>query len=115
MKFVDEATIVVEAGKGGNGCMSFRREKYIPKGGTDGGDGGDGGTIFVEEYPGLNTLVDFHFTRRHKAQTGQSGMGRNCTGSKGEDMYLMVPVGTTVVDLDTDEVLADLVEIGQVE
>ncbi|EPJ46436.1 MAG: GTP-binding protein [Osedax symbiont Rs1] len=115
MKFVDEATIVVEAGKGGNGCMSFRREKYIPKGGPDGGDGGDGGSIFVEADPGLNTLVDFHFTRRHKAQTGQSGMGRNCTGSKGEDLFLMVPVGTTVVDLDTAEVLADLVEVGQVE
>ena len=115
MKFVDEATIAVEAGKGGNGCMSFRREKYIPKGGPDGGDGGDGGSIFVEADPGLNTLVDYHFTRRHKAQTGQSGMGRNCTGSKGEDTILMVPVGTTVIDLDTDEVLADLVEIGQVE
>jgi GTP-binding protein len=115
MKFVDEATIVVEAGKGGNGCMSFRREKYIPKGGPDGGDGGDGGSIFVEANPGLNTLVDYHYTRRHKAQTGQSGMGRNCTGSKGEDLILQVPVGTTVIDLDTDEVLADLIEIGQIE
>ncbi|MEH6445657.1 MAG: GTPase ObgE [Oceanospirillaceae bacterium] len=115
MKFVDEATIVVEAGKGGNGCMSFRREKYIPKGGPDGGDGGDGGSIFVKADAGLNTLVDFHFTRRHKAQTGQSGMGRNCTGCKGEDLFLMVPVGTTVIDLDTEEVLADMVEIGQIE
>jgi len=115
MKFVDEATITVEAGKGGNGCMSFRREKYIPKGGPDGGDGGDGGSIFVEADPGLNTLVDYHFTRKHKAQTGQAGMGRQCTGCKGEDLILMVPVGTTVIDLDTDEVLADLVEIGQVE
>lgn len=115
MKFVDEATIVVEAGKGGNGCMSFRREKYIPKGGPDGGDGGDGGSIFVEADPGLNTLVDYQFTRKHKAQAGQAGMGRNCTGSKGEDMILPVPVGTTVIDLDTDEVLADLVEVGQVE
>ena len=115
MKFVDEATITVEAGKGGNGCMSFRREKYIPKGGPDGGDGGDGGSIFVEADPGLNTLVDYHFTRKHKAQTGQAGMGRQCTGCKGEDLTLMVPVGTTVIDLDTDEVLADLVEIGQVE
>lgn len=115
MKFVDEATIVVEAGKGGNGCMSFRREKYIPKGGPDGGDGGDGGSIFVEADPGLNTLVDYQFTRRHKAQTGQAGMGRNCTGCKGEDLTLKVPVGTTVIDLDTDEVLADLVEVGQVE
>ena len=115
MKFVDEATITVEAGKGGNGCMSFRREKYIPKGGPDGGDGGDGGSILVEADPGLNTLVDYHFTRKHKAQTGQAGMGRQCTGSKGEDLILKVPVGTTVIDLDTGEVLADLVTIGQVE
>ncbi|MCJ8340794.1 MAG: Obg family GTPase CgtA [Pseudomonadales bacterium] len=115
MKFVDEATITVEAGKGGNGCMSFRREKYIPKGGPDGGDGGDGGSILVEADPGLNTLVDFHFTRRHKAQTGQAGMGRGCTGAKGEDLTLMVPVGTTVIDIDTDEVMADLIKIGQVE
>ena len=115
MKFVDEATITVEAGKGGNGCMSFRREKYIPKGGPDGGDGGDGGSILVEADPGLNTLVDYQFTRKHKAQTGQAGMGRNCTGCKGEDTVLKVPVGTTVIDLDTDEVLADMVEIGQVE
>lgn len=115
MKFVDEATIVVEAGKGGNGCLSFRREKYVPKGGPDGGDGGDGGSIFVEADAGLNTLIDYRYTRRYKAQTGQGGMGRNCTGSKGEDLTLKVPVGTTVVDVDTDEVLADLVEIGQVE
>ena len=115
MKFVDEATITVEAGKGGNGCMSFRREKYIPKGGPDGGDGGDGGSTLVKADPGLNTLVDYHFTRKHRAQTGQGGMGRQCTGAKGEDLVLMVPVGTTVIDLDTEEVLADLVEIGQVE
>ncbi len=81
MKFVDEATITVEAGKGGNGCLSFRREKYVPKGGPDGGDGGDGGSIFLEAVSGLNTLVDFRFTRVHKAQTGQSGMGRNCSGT----------------------------------
>lgn len=115
MKFVDEATITVEAGKGGNGCLSFRREKYIPKGGPDGGDGGDGGSIYVEADESLNTLVDYRFTRRYNAQNGESGSGRNCTGSKGEDMVLKVPVGTTVVDVDTNEVLADLTAIGQSE
>ncbi|WP_372738110.1 Obg family GTPase CgtA [Neptunomonas sp.] len=115
MKFVDEATITVEAGKGGNGCLSFRREKYVPKGGPDGGDGGDGGSIFLEAVAGLNTLVDFRFTRVHKAQTGQSGMGRNCSGNKGEDLVLKVPVGTTVIDIDTNEVLADLTVEGQCE
>lgn len=115
MKFVDEAIVTVEAGKGGNGCMSFRREKYIPKGGPDGGDGGDGGSIFVEADESLNTLIDYRYTRRYKAQNGESGRGGNCTGAKGEDLVLKVPVGTTVVDVDTDEVLADLTRIGQVE
>jgi len=115
MKFVDEASITVQAGKGGNGCMSFRREKFIPKGGPDGGDGGDGGSIFVEADESLNTLIDYRFTRRYDAQNGKGGMGRGMTGSKGEDLYLKVPVGTTVVDIDTDEVLADLTKIGQIE
>jgi GTP-binding protein len=115
MKFVDEASITIEAGKGGNGCLSFRREKYVPRGGPDGGDGGDGGSIFVEADSGLNTLIDYRFTRHYKAQNGEGGMGRCCTGSKGEDLILKVPVGTTVVDVDTDEVLADLTTIGQVE
>ncbi|QLE96231.1 Obg family GTPase CgtA [Neptunomonas phycophila] len=115
MKFVDEATITVEAGKGGNGCLSFRREKYVPRGGPDGGDGGDGGSVYMEADAGLNTLVDFRYTRQYKAQTGQGGSGRNCTGSKGEDLVLMVPVGTTVIDIDTQEVLADLTKVGQRE
>jgi len=115
MKFVDEALITVQAGKGGNGCMSFRREKYIPKGGPDGGDGGDGGSIFVEADSGLNTLIDYRFTRHYKAQNGEGGQGRQCTGSKGEDLVLKVPVGTTIVDVDTDEVLAELTAVGQVE
>jgi len=115
MKFVDEANITVEAGKGGNGCMSFRREKFIPKGGPDGGDGGDGGSIFVEADESLNTLIDYRYTRRYKADNGQPGQGRQMTGAKGEDLVLKVPVGTTVVDIDTDEVLADLTQIGQVE
>jgi len=115
MKFVDEVMITVEAGKGGNGCMSFRREKYIPKGGPDGGDGGDGGSIYFEASESLNTLVDYRFTRRFKAENGQNGMGRDCTGAKGEDLVLEVPVGTTIIDTDTDEVLIDLTEIGQRE
>lgn len=115
MKFVDEAVITVEAGKGGNGCMSFRREKYIPKGGPDGGDGGDGGSIYVEADESLNTLIDYRFTRRYNARNGEGGRGGNCTGAKGEDLVLKVPVGTTVVDVDTDEVLADLTHVGQRE
>lgn len=115
MKFVDEVLITVEAGKGGNGCMSFRREKYIPKGGPDGGDGGDGGSVYFEASESLNTLVDYRFTRRFKAENGQNGMGRDCTGAKGDDLILEVPVGTTIIDTDTDEVLIDLTEIGQRE
>ena len=115
MKFVDEATITVEAGKGGNGCMSFRREKFIPKGGPDGGDGGDGGSVWFEADESLNTLIDYRFTRHYKAQNGEGGRGANCTGAKGEDLTLKVPVGTTIVDIDTDEVLADLTQIGQRE
>ncbi|MFP3979607.1 Obg family GTPase CgtA [Marinobacter sp. KMM 10035] len=113
MKFVDEATIIVEAGNGGNGCLSFRREKYVPKGGPDGGDGGDGGSVYLEASDSLNTLVDYQFQRKHKAPGGEQGSGRNCTGTKGEDLILPVPVGTTVVDVDTHEVLGDLTRIGQ--
>lgn len=113
MKFVDEAPIRVEAGKGGNGCLSFRREKYVPKGGPDGGDGGDGGSVFLEGDDSLNTLVDFRFTRKFRAESGQGGQGRNMTGRKGEDLILRVPVGTTAIDTDTDEILADITEPGQ--
>lgn len=113
MKFVDEATIIVEAGKGGHGCLSFRREKYIPKGGPDGGDGGDGGSVYLEADSALNTLVDYRFQRKHKAPNGEQGSGRNCTGIKGDDLMLPVPVGTTVVDMDTHEVLGDLTKAGQ--
>ena len=115
MKFVDEASITIEAGKGGNGCMSFRREKFVAKGGPDGGDGGDGGSVYAEADDSLNTLIDYRFQPRYKAENGQNGMSRNCTGAKGEDLILKVPVGTTIVDVDTDEVLADLTKIGQVE
>ena len=113
MKFVDEANITVYAGKGGNGCLSFRREKYIAKGGPDGGDGGDGGSVILEADESLNTMVDYRFVRVHRAQNGESGRGRNCTGPSGEDLILRVPVGTTVLDEDSAEVLGDLSEAGQ--
>ena len=113
MKFVDEALIKVQAGKGGSGCMSFRREKYIPKGGPDGGDGGDGGSVFLVAKDGLNTLIDFRYKRNFKAQNGQPGSSANCTGAGGEDLVLQVPVGTTVLDQDSGEVLGDLTEIDQ--
>lgn len=113
MKFVDEAPIVVEAGKGGNGCMSFRREKYIPRGGPDGGDGGDGGSVFLEADDAINTLIDYRYTRRYRAENGEGGQSRNCTGAKGEDLILKVPVGTTAIDVDTGETLGDLTDIGQ--
>ena len=113
MKFVDEATISVEAGKGGNGCLSFRREKYIPKGGPDGGDGGDGGSVVLEANDSINTLIDYRYIRHYRAQSGEPGRGRNCTGAKGEELVLQVPVGTSVIDVDTEEVLGDLTVIGQ--
>ena len=113
MKFVDEVSITVKAGDGGNGCMSFRREKFIPKGGPDGGDGGDGGSIFLEADANWNTLVDYRYTRRFNAQRGENGRGSDCTGAKGEDMVLLVPVGTTVIDAGTQEIIGDLTEAGQ--
>ncbi|SFM20827.1 Obg family GTPase CgtA [Halopseudomonas yangmingensis] len=113
MKFVDEVSITVKAGDGGNGCMSFRREKFIPKGGPDGGDGGDGGSIWLEADANLNTLVDYRYTRRFNAQRGENGRSKDCTGAKGEDMTLRVPVGTTVIDAGTQEVIGDLTEAGQ--
>lgn len=113
MKFVDEASIRVFAGKGGNGCLSFRREKYIAKGGPDGGDGGDGGSVILEADESLNTMVDYRFVRVHRADNGESGRGRNCTGPSGEDLVLRVPVGTTVLDEDSAEVLGDLSVAGQ--
>ncbi|WP_018692979.1 Obg family GTPase CgtA [Algicola sagamiensis] len=113
MKFVDEVEIRVEAGDGGNGCVSFRREKFIPKGGPDGGDGGDGGDVYLQADDNLNTLIDYRFERFHKAQRGENGKSRNCTGKRGEDLTLMVPVGTRVVDVETDEFVGDLTKKGQ--
>src|SRR5690606_21049960 len=112
MKFVDEATIKVEAGTGGNGCLSFRREKFIPKGGPDGGDGGDGGSVFIRASESLNTLVDYRYKRQYRAARGEGGRGSNCSGAKGEDITLEVPVGTTIIDEDTEEVLGDLDQPG---
>ena len=113
MKFVDEASIKVHAGKGGNGCLSFRREKYIPRGGPDGGDGGDGGSVILVGTEGLNTLIDFRYTRNFKAENGQQGSSAECTGRGGEDLVLQVPVGTTVIDEETGDVLGDITELDQ--
>ena len=113
MKFVDEAIIQVEAGKGGNGCVSFRREKFIPKGGPDGGDGGDGGSVYLIADADLNTLVDFRHQRRYRAENGEPGRGRNCSGKKGADCLIRVPVGTEVYDIDTGELLGDLTRPGE--
>ncbi|WP_395769499.1 Obg family GTPase CgtA [Arenimonas sp.] len=108
MKFVDEAVITVTAGNGGNGCISFRREKFIPLGGPDGGDGGDGGSVWLEADENLNTLVDFRHDRYFKAQRGQNGMGRQMFGKAGEDITIKVPIGTEVVNVATDEIIGDL-------
>ncbi len=113
MRFVDEAEIRVEAGNGGNGVATFRREKYIPMGGPDGGDGGDGGSVYLIATPNVNTLVDFRYNTLHKAQRGQNGMGRNCTGRKGEHLYIAVPPGSIVYEASTDEKLGELLEDGQ--
>jgi len=113
MKFVDEASIEVYAGNGGNGCVSFRREKYIPKGGPDGGDGGDGGSVLLRGDDALNTMIDYRYSRRFRADNGESGKGRNCTGRGGDDLVLPVPIGTTVLDEDTGEILGDIREHGQ--
>lgn len=113
MKFVDEAPIHVKAGRGGKGCLSFLREKFITKGGPNGGDGGDGGSVFLEADEGLNTLIDYRFSRTFQAEDGEAGRGTNCTGKKGDDLVLKVPVGTSVIDEDTGEVIGDLTEVGE--
>jgi GTP-binding protein len=108
MKFVDEASVRVEAGKGGNGCLSFRREKYIAKGGPDGGDGGDGGSIYLVGDADLNTLVDYRFQPRYRAKSGESGKGKDQTGAKGDSVYLRVPLGTSIFDDETNEYMGDV-------
>jgi GTP-binding protein len=112
MKFVDEARIDVIAGKGGDGCASFRREKFIPKGGPDGGDGGRGGSIWLRADRNINTLIDYRYARIHRARNGENGRGADCYGAGGDDVELRVPVGTVVFDDDTGDVLADLASDG---
>jgi GTP-binding protein len=113
MKFVDEVTIRIQAGNGGHGCLSFRREKYVERGGPDGGDGGDGGSVYLVAEQSLNTLADFRVARKFKAETGQGGAGRNKTGHSGEDFDVKIPCGTVVHDVDTGELICDLTEPGQ--
>ncbi|UWQ51449.1 GTPase ObgE [Leisingera caerulea] len=113
MKFLDLAKVYIRSGAGGNGCVSFRREKYIEYGGPDGGDGGKGGSVWAEVTEGLNTLIDFRYQQHFFAKNGQSGMGRQRTGKDGDDIVLRVPVGTEILDEDQETVLADLTEPGQ--
>ncbi|MEG7500468.1 GTPase ObgE [Providencia stuartii] len=108
MKFVDEAKILVVAGDGGNGCVSFRSEKYIPTGGPDGGDGGDGGDVYLQADENLNTLIDYRFEKSFRAERGQNGQSRDCTGKRGQDITIKVPVGTRIRDLGTGEILGDM-------
>jgi GTP-binding protein len=112
MRFVDEAEIRVEAGGGGNGVATFRREKYVPMGGPDGGDGGDGGSVFLVARENVNTLADFRYHTLYKAQRGQNGMSRNCTGRKGDDLYIPVPTGSVVYAAETYEKLGELLKDG---
>ena len=108
MRFVDSASVMVEAGKGGRGCLSFRREKYIPDGGPDGGDGGDGGSIFFRGQEGLNTLSEFRYNRLYRAKNGLPGEGSDRRGKSAIDMYVEVPLGTKIIDLSTDEVIGEI-------
>ena len=108
MKFVDEARIEVQGGKGGNGVASLRREKFIPKGGPDGGDGGRGGSVWAVADRNINTLVDYRYTRKFFAPNGENGRGADCFGAGGEDIVLRMPVGTLIVDETTGETVADL-------
>ena len=113
MKFVDEAKLKVQAGNGGRGCASFRREKFMPFGGPDGGDGGHGGSVYLKAVEGMNTLADFRISRTYRGQNGEPGMGNDCFGHGGSDTYVSIPVGTTVTDIDTGETLGDLASEGQ--
>ena len=113
MQFIDEAVITVQAGNGGGGCLSFRREKYIERGGPDGGNGGDGGDVYLLGDESLNTLIDFQYQPQYRAKKGENGGGRNKTGAGGESIYIRVPIGTTVVDEDTQEILYDIEKVGE--
>lgn len=113
MKFVDEATIDVSAGNGGSGCISFRREKFIPFGGPNGGDGGRGGHVYVEADRNINTLIDYRYARRHEARNGEAGRGSDQFGHAGEDITLRMPVGTIIRNAETDDVMMELLEHGE--
>jgi GTP-binding protein len=113
MKFVDEAKLRVQAGNGGRGCVSFRREKFVPFGGPDGGDGGLGGSVYLKAVEGMNTLADFRISRTYRGQNGEGGSGNDCTGHGGDDTYVSIPVGTVVTDTETGETLGDLTVVGQ--
>jgi GTPase len=114
MKFLDKAIIHVIAGNGGNGCVSFRREKYIPKGGPDGGDGGDGGNIWLKCTNNLNTLIDFKFKKIFSAGNGQNGFSGKCSGKKGNDITIIVPIGTRIINIETNEIISDMVNDNQI-
>jgi GTP-binding protein len=114
MKFIDEARIEVHAGKGGNGAVSFRRERFVPRGGPDGGDGGRGGSVYAVADRNVNTLIDYRFARIHRAKHGEAGRGSQCNGKGADDIYLRMPVGTVIADHETGEPLADLATDGQV-
>jgi GTP-binding protein len=113
MKFIDEAKVKVQAGNGGRGCVSFRREKFVPFGGPDGGDGGLGGSVYLKAVEGMNTLADFRIARTYKGQNGEGGSGNDCTGHGGDDVYVAVPIGTVISDLNTGEQLGDLTRDGE--
>ncbi|MGH6628446.1 MAG: Obg family GTPase CgtA [Burkholderiales bacterium] len=114
MKFIDEAIIEVHSGKGGNGVVAFRREKYVPRGGPSGGDGGRGGSVFLVADRNINTLVEYRFARIHRARSGEDGQGKDCYGKAAADIHLRVPVGTVVFDLNTGETISDLAQDGQI-
>ncbi len=113
MKFLDEAKVYLESGKGGGGCVAFHREKYVEMGGPDGGNGGRGGHIFFEVVNNLNTLIDFRYTQHFRARPGQQGMGSNCNGRDGDDMVIKIPVGTVILDEDKETVLHDCTMVGE--
>jgi len=110
MKFIDQTIIQVIAGNGGNGCVNFRREKYVPKGGPDGGDGGDGGNVWLEAHSNLNTLIDLRFQKKFQAQNGQNGSSKKCSGKKGNDVIIHVPIGTKIINYQTREIIDDLIQ-----
>src|ERR1700742_3071382 len=113
MKFLDEAKVYIRSGNGGNGCVSFRREKFIPDGGPDGGNGGRGGSVIAECVSGLNTLIDYRYQQHFKAKKGEHGMGSQCTGHSAPDLIMQLPLGTQIFAEDREPLVADLTQVGQ--